>query len=173
MKKIILLVVLILCIGVSALADEAKKKKPPPPLKPQIDQVIVKLPGNVPWKPTGIVLRESDRVEFKATGQVCFSGTDPVSCVSPTGYDRNYYYQDFPVDHGFCADPMGGDFSGWEGHAGLLAKDDYGMYFVGSDRTMTGRKGPLSIGINDCTFTGDYYNTGEFSVVIKVTRGGK
>lgn len=173
MKKIILLVVLILFIGVPTLADEAKKKKPPPPLKPQIDQVIVKLPGNQPWKATGIVLRESDRVEFKATGHVCFSGTDPDSCVPPAGYVREHYWQDWPGDWGFCDDPMGGEYSGWEGHAGLLAKDDYGMYFVGSDRTMTGRKGPLSIGINDCTFTGDYYNTGALSVVIKVTRGGK
>lgn len=173
MKRIILLVVLVLSIGFPALADEAKKKKPPPLLEPKVDQVIVKIPGNVPWKATGIVLREGDRVAFKAAGHVCFSNGHHYSCVSPAGYQRDIYYIDFPDDFAYCEDPMGAEFSGWEGHAGLLAKDDYGMYFVGSDRAMTGRKGPLSIGINDCTFTGDYYNTGEFSVVIKVTRGGK
>ncbi len=32
--------------------------------------------------------------------------------------------------------------------------------------------GLLFLGINDCTFTGDFYNTGQFSVVIKIERAG-
>jgi len=35
-----------------------------------------------------------------------------------------------------------------------------------------GKAGLLYLGINDCTFTGDFYNTGQFSVVITIERGG-
>lgn len=167
-RTVVLVAIAALCTAVAV--SEAQRR---PPLEPQVDQIIVKLEGNVPWKTTGIVLRESDRVEFKATGHVCFSNGHPDSCVNPAGYAREHYHSDFPGDWELCGGPMGAAFSGWEGHAGLLAKDDYGMHFVGTDRAMTGRKGPLSIGINDCTFTGDYFNTGSYSVVIKVVRGGQ
>jgi hypothetical protein len=143
----------------------------PVKIEAKIDQVVVVIPGNVPWKNTGIVLQPNDKVEFKATGKVCFSNGHPDSCVDPEGYPRDYYYQDFPPDWGYCGDPVGGDFSGLEGHAGLIAKVGSDIFFVGKGITIGGKKGALSIGINDCTFTGDYSNSGQFSVVIKVTRG--
>jgi len=143
----------------------------PVTIEQKIDQVVVVIPGNVPWKNTGMVLQANDKVEFKATGKVCFSGDEPDACVDPEGYPRNYYYQDFPVDFGYCEDPVGGDWDGPEGHAGLIAKVGSDIFFVGDGKTVSGKKGALSIGINDCTFTGDYPNSGQFSVVIKVARG--
>ena len=137
----------------------------------KIDQVVIAIPGNVPWKSTGIVLQPNDKVEFKATGQVCFSGDEPDACVGPQGHPRKYYYQDFVDDFSYCEDPVGEEFSGPEGHAGLIAKVGSDIFFVGDGKTVGGKKGALSIGINDCTFTGTYSNSGQFSVVIKVTRG--
>jgi hypothetical protein len=145
----------------------------PVKIEAKIDQVVVVIPGNVSWKNTGIVVQPNDKVEFKATGQVCFSGDEPDACVGPEGYPRDYYYQDFPGDWGHCGDPVGGDFSGLEGHAGLIAKVGSDIFFVGKGKTIGGKKGSLSIGINDCSFTGDYSNSGQFSVVIKVTRGAR
>ena len=146
----------------------------PVEMEARVEQVIVKLPGNVAWKSTGLVLRASDRVEFKATGEVCFSNGHPDSCVSPAGYPREHYWNDFPGDWEYCGDPVvGEEFGGVEGHAGLIAKDRNGLFFVGKDGVFTGKTGSLEIGINDCSLTGDYYNTGEFTVVIKVVRGGK
>ena len=143
----------------------------PVKIEVKTDQVVVTIHGNVPWKNTGIVLQPNDKVEFTATGNVCFSGDEPDACVGPEGYPREYYWKDFPGDWGYCGDPVGGDFSGPEGHAGLIAKVGSDIFFVGKGINISGKKGALSIGINDCSFTGDYPNTGQFSVVIKVTRG--
>jgi len=41
---------------------------------------------------------------------------------------------------------------------------------VGKDITFHGKRGQLFLGINDCSFTGNCSNTGEFSAVIKVER---
>ncbi|HDR50428.1 MAG TPA: hypothetical protein ENN90_02240 [Mariniphaga anaerophila] len=143
----------------------------PVKIEAKIDQAVVVIPGNVPWKNTGIVLQPNDKIELKATGQVCFSGDDPDSCVDPEGWPRKHYWQDWPGDWGYCDDPVGGEYSGHEGHAGLIAKVGSDIFFVGKGKTIGGKKGALSMGINDCTFTGDYSNSGQFSVVIKVTRG--
>ncbi|MFW5831499.1 MAG: hypothetical protein ACOCVA_04560 [Prolixibacteraceae bacterium] len=102
---------------------------------------------------------------------MCFSGDDPDSCVDPEGWPRKHYWQDWPGDWGYCDDPAGEEYKGQEGHAGLIAKVGSDIFFVGKGITIGGKKGALSMGINDCTFTGDYSNTGQFSVVIKVTRG--
>ncbi len=144
----------------------------PVTIKQQIDQVVVVIPGNTDWKSTGLILQPNDKIEFKATGNVCFSGNDPDACVGPEGYPREYYWQNFPGDHATCLDPIGEEFKGPEGHAGLIAKVGSGnIFFVGKGKTISGKNGTLSIGINDCTFAGTYSNYGQFSVVIKVTRG--
>jgi hypothetical protein len=163
--------------GMKTLEEPVRNRKninvalEPVKIEAKIDQVVVVIPGNVLWKNTGIVVQPNDKVEFKATGQVCFSGDEPDACVGTEGYPREYYWKDFPGDWGYCGDPVGGDFSGLEGHAGLIAKVGSDIFFVGKGITIGGKKGALSIGINDCTFTGDYSNSGQFSVVIKVTRG--
>lgn len=141
--------------GMKTREEQVKNRKninvamEPVKIEAKIDQVVVVIPGNVPWKNTGIVVQPNDKVEFTATGKVCFSNGHPDSCV----------------------DPVGGEFSGPEGHAGLIAKVASDIFFVGKGKTVSGKKGALSMGINDCTFTGDYSNSGQFSVVIKVTRG--
>jgi hypothetical protein len=148
----------------------------PVKMEAKVDQVIVVMPGNTPWKNTGLVLQPNDRVEFTATGQVCFNQYDkPESCVGPKGYapdhpdPANAYLNDYLLtDSDYCDDPMVKC-----AHACLIAKDRNGMFYVGSNLTVNGRNGPIEIGINDCSFanTGQYENSGQFSVVIKVTRG--
>lgn len=177
MKTLVLIVVTILCFAVPVSADDKKKQKLPP-LQAQVDQVIVLLPGNQAWKTTGLVVRQGDRVEFKATGRVCFNQYDQsYSCVGPDGYAPQHpnppvaYRNDYLLtDSDYCDDPERN-----LAHACLIARDRLGTFYVGNDRTLTGRNGPLDIGINDCTFTGSgqYDNSGQFSVVIKVTRGGQ
>jgi hypothetical protein len=147
-------------------------------LETKVDQVIVLLQGNTAWKNTGLVLREGDKVEFKATGKVCFNQNDqPASCVGPDGYASDHpnppeaYLNDYlQTDSDWCDDPE----PQWA-HAALIARDHTGTFFVGNSRIVTGRNGPLEIGINDCTLDSpaQFRNTGEFSVVIKVVRGGK
>ncbi len=56
-------------------------------------------------------------------------------------------------------------------HAALIANVGHPDFLVGRRLTFSGKEGTLYIGINDCTFKGEYSNTGEFSVVIVVERG--
>lgn len=168
--------------GMKTLEEPVKNRKEisvalePVTIEPVIDQIIVVIPGNIPWKSTGLVVKPGDIIEFRATGTVCFNQYDqPYSCVCPKGYAPDHpdpaqaYINDYlGTDMAYCESVR----EDWP-HSSLIARDRNGIFQVGSDRTVTGRNGPLEIGINECSFsgTGQYDNSGQFSVVIKVTRG--
>jgi len=131
-----------------------------------VDKRIVAVPGNQPWTPTELLLLEKDKVTLTATGKVCFSAGDPQSCQGPEGWGRSQYAADWPFDANFCDDPHP-QFN----HAMLIGKVGDEVFPVGASEVFVGRSGPLELGINDCTFSGEYHNTGAYSVIIRVDRG--
>ncbi len=159
----ILRIVFILIIMVSLVLIAAQEKKPSPP---KIEKKMVRVPGNQAWTDTGLTLRPQDRVTITATGQVCFSSGNADSCVGPGGWNRQNYNQDWPNDYLQCDDPLM-----QVNHAALLGGVENDNFFIGSSITFGGKRGRLYLGINDCSLTGECYNTGEFTAVIKVERG--
>ena len=162
MKKTVIFLVIfsLLCTG-SVLAADKKNPKPG-----HGEQRIFKLSGDNPWLDTGIILRPGDTVQVKAFGEVCFSNGEGHSCVSPDGYNQTHYQADYiGMDFRYCGDP---DES--INHAALIGKDANGMFLLGSQRTISGKKGKFYIGINDCSFKTEYYNTGAYNVTVKVIR---
>lgn len=171
MKKVFVLLMIVSVFIVRPLY--AEKKNPlsvvnEKSLRPgKVEQKIIRILGDNDWLDTGFVLKPNDRIEIKATGEVCFSNGEKSSGVTPDGYNREHYENDYSKsDYNYCGDPD----ENWD-HAALIGKDDKGMFFLGKSKLITGKKGKFYIGINDCSFNTDYYNTGEFSVVIKVIRG--
>lgn len=137
----------------------------------KVEQKIVRILGDNDWLDTGFVLKPKDKVKIKATGEVFFSNGEESSGVTPDGYNRKHYESDYATsDYNQCGDPIENETCD---HAALIGKDDKGMFFLGKEISITGKKGKFYIGINDCSFKEEYYNTGEFSVVIKVTKGKK
>ena len=165
MKKILtLLIVVGFCTAMPLYAGNNK------PLKPgHVEQKIFRILGDNAWLDTGFVLNPTDRVTINATGQVFFSNGTSSSGVGPDGYYRQHYVSDYSGDNAYCGDPIE---SGTCGHAALMGKDNKGMFLLGKSKLITGKKGKLFIGINDCSFKTEYYNTGEFNVAVKVVRGG-
>ena len=164
MKKILVLLVIVsFCATMPLYAGEKK------PLKAgKVEQKIFKILGDNAWLDTGFVLNPADRVTVNATGQVFFSNGEKSSGVSPDGYNRGHYETDYSrSDNNYCGDPD----ENWN-HAALIGKDSQGMFLLGKAKLITGKKGKFYIGINDCSFKKQYYNTGQFNVSIKVVRGG-
>ena len=138
---------------------------PQKPLKPpKVEKKVVVVQGNQAWKNTGLTVRPQDRVTITASGQVCFSSGDRDSCVGPNGYQREHYQQGWPGNWNQCDDPLQS-----ANHAALLA-DIGNPFFVGSRKVFSGKNGHLYLGINDCSLTGPFHNTGQFSVIIKIER---
>ena len=135
------------------------------PRPPKKEQKIVRIHGNQAWLNTGIRLRPQDRVTIKATGKVCFSNDEKPSCVDPDGWGVQNYGKSWPNNWNYCDDPIRS-----ANHAALIANVGHPDFVVGRHLTFAGKDGTLYLGINDCTFKGPYYNTGEFSVVIVVAR---
>ena len=156
------LVALTVIIGLSLSLQTAWAQAPKPPSE---EKKVVLVQGSQAWTNTGIRLRAGDKVSISASGQVCFSGGAKDSAVGPTGWPVANYKQAWPNDWISCDDPAPG-----ENHAGLLAEVGGQTFFVGSKISFTGKTGSLMLGINDCTFTGEYHNTGKYSVVITVRR---
>lgn len=154
-------IVFILVIAGSLALISAQEKKPSPP---KIEKKIVRVPGNQAWTDTGLTLKPQDRVTITASGSVCFSEEASPACVGPDGWGGNYQ-NDWPGDYSYCFDPLRN-----VNHAALIGGIENNNFFVGSNLTFQGKNGRLYLGINDCTLTGDYYNTGEFSAVVKVER---
>ena len=144
------------------------KKNVQPELKAgTVDSKIFVIKGDNDWLKTGFLLKSNDKVVIKATGEIKFSNGESHSEIGPNGYGRQAYETDFLLDDAaHCFDPMKE-----ENHAALIGKDKQGMFLIGQSTTVTGKTGLLNIGINDCSFKTQYYNTGQFNVSIKVIRG--
>lgn len=123
----------------------------------------ITVPGNRDWIYTGIVLKSSDSVTITAKGRVCFHNGVINSCIGANGWPQESYSQIFFYDSIVSDDPLPE-----EGHAGLIARIGSDIFFVGSKKTFSKKNGPLFLGINDCTFTGNYFNTGRFYVSIEI-----
>ena len=173
MKKVFVLLMVVGVFIVSPLYAEKEKTlnvANEKSLRPgHVEQKIIRILGDNDWLDTGFVLKPSDRVTIKAIGEVCFSNGEKSSGVTPDGYNREHYESDYATsDYNYCGDPIENRTCG---HAALIGKDAKGMFFLGKSNLISGKKGKFYIGINDCSFKIEYYNTGEFSVVIKVVRG--
>ena len=173
MKKVFMLLMVASFFMAMPLYAEAEKGKAlnigkEKILKPgHTEKKIIRILGDNNWLDTGIVLKPKDRVVIKAAGEVFFSNGEESSGVSPDGYNREHYENDYSTsDYNQCGDPD----ESWN-HAALIGKDAKGIFLLGKEKTISGKKGKLYIGINDCSFKEEYYNTGEFSVIITVFRG--
>ena len=161
MKILKIFIVFLLGINIMFIAGQEKK-----PVPPKVEKKIVIVKGNQPWINTEFRIRPQDRVTLTATGQVCFN-TSSKSCVDPDGYQDEYgtYEEGWPSDHDYCFDPLRE-----ENHASLIVDIGSEMFFAGNNKIFSGKDGYLYLGINDCTFTGENPNRGEFSVIVKIER---
>jgi hypothetical protein len=156
-----------LLIIVPVLTIAQDKKETQHGIKPKIETKMMVIKGDNDWLKTGFLLKSTDKVEVTASGEIRFSNGEEYSKTGPNGYSRNNYIQDFIAeDAAYCIDPLE-DAS----HAALIGKAKGSEFLIGDSKTITGKSGPLYIGINDCSFKSKYYNTGQFSVNIKVIRG--
>ncbi|MBN2432006.1 MAG: hypothetical protein JXQ27_11040 [Acidobacteria bacterium] len=137
----------------------------PSPKPPRTEQKMVRVPGNLAWTDTGLTISRKDRVTIGASGTVFFSNGASDSGVGPLGWSRSNYQDAWPDDWLACDDPLP---SG--GHAGLLARIGSEEMFVGASKTFDRKEGRLFLGINDCTLNGNFHNTGQFEVTVKVAR---
>jgi|GEM_PF-1078804 len=142
-----------------------RKKKPYGPRLPVVEQKTIVVPGNQAWTNTGLMLQPQDRVTVIASGEVFFSDGDSDSRTDPNGWDRAVYQDDWPNDYLECDDP-----SMEENHAALLGKVNTTVFLVGGTKIFWNNLGVLFLGINDCSLTGECYNTGQFHAVVKVER---
>ena len=140
-------------------AAQAPKEQAP-------ERRIVLVAGNDPWTETDIEIYPGDRVTFNGAGEVCFSGAAKDSCQGPAGWGREDYANSWPDDYHQCEDPMSD-----ANHASLIGSIGGGVFYIGPETTVTNEAGALRLGINDCTFEGDYGNSGQYSVVIRIVRG--
>ena len=135
--------------------------------KGNVETKLMVLPGNVAWKNSGILINSKDKVTISAAGRVFFSDGDNLSGsrVAPKGMSRNEYKTNWFLDFSYCDDPLMLFI-----HAAFICKIGNEVLPVGLNKTYSGKKGALHIGINDCTFDDKFYNTGKFNVNIKVVR---
>jgi len=160
MKKLIALSIALLLM-LPAIMVNAQEKKPPP----GVEEKTVVIKGDQDWINTGIKLKPKDKVSIKASGEVCFSNEEGSSCITPDGWNRQTYAEAWVDNWNYCDDPLP-----LVNHAALIANVGSDNFYLGDEAKFFGKDGVLYIGINDCTFTGDYYNTGQFEVNIRVER---
>jgi len=130
----------------------------------EVEEKIVVVKGTDDWKNTRIRLYPNDKVTIRATGEVCFS-TEYChgATVDADGWNWNTYPQDFAGDYSYCFDPMR-----QVNHAALIGNVGSDDFFIGKNANFTGKDGVLYLGINDCTLTENYPNSGQFEVFISV-----
>jgi hypothetical protein len=142
-----------------------KRKKPYGPRLPAVEQKTVSVPGNQPWTGTGLTLQPQDRVTVTAKGNVFFSGGLSGSRTGPDGWNVETYEADWPDDYGWGFDPLPK-----ENHAALIGKVGEAVFIIGEKKIFWHNLGDLYLGINDCSFTDDFHNTGQFNATITVER---
>jgi hypothetical protein len=164
MKKIIALILALLSFTAFSQENKIVKKE----LEAgKVETKMFVLKGDNAWLKTGFILKSTDKVVIKSSGEIMFSNGENHSEIGPNGYGRQAYETDFLLDDAaHCFDPMKE-----ENHAAVIGKDKQSMFLIGQSASFTGKNGPLYIGINDCSFKGKWYNTGQFNVNIKVMRG--
>ena len=162
--SIILLAVVFLFVGLNSSLF-AKKSK--------VEKKVVTIPGNKAWTNTGIKVGPKDSITITASGLVAFSNGTGSSKVGPDGYPApkkgnalDYFVSDYSGDHAHCGTP----YPQWR-HAALIGEVGSSKFLVGKKRVLKGKNGFLYLGINDCSFTKEYYNTGAFKAIITVVRG--
>lgn len=133
--------------------------------KQKVEQKVVLVKGNQATTNTGYTLGPRDRVTLSVAGKVCFSAGATDSCVGPGGWGRADYPQSWPDDWNSCADPVE-----TEDHAALLVDVDGERWPTGDHTTFSGKAGLLYLVVNDCSLTGEFSNSGQYSVVVKVER---
>lgn len=133
---------------------------------PQVEQRIIEVSGDKAFTNTGLTLRPGDRVTVAASGRVYFSGNAQQSGVGPDGWPWSDYGASWPDDYNACPDPL----ESVAGHAALIGDVNGQRFAVGQNRSFTGKAGLFYLGINDCSFTGAYRNTGKFIATVKVER---
>jgi hypothetical protein len=132
---------------------------------PKVEQKIMLVPGNKDFTKTGFTIGPGDRATIAAAGKVYFCDGAAASEVGPDGWSRTTFSNTWVDDYNFYADPIE-----TVGHAALIADVNNERFLIGAKKTFSGKDGLLYLGISDCSFTGQFYNTGQFSVVIKVER---
>lgn len=161
MKKLFLLLTAVI-FAFSTLNLDVSAQIKPKPLKDVEKEITV--PGNTAWVNTGIRIGPKDKVIISASGTVCFENSS-TSCVGPQGWPVDTYKAGWPDHWNYCDDPIK-----TENHAALIGEVGSDKFFVGNQLTFSGKDGFLYLGINDCTLTGTYGNTGEFTALIQVKR---
>ncbi|WP_321493663.1 hypothetical protein [uncultured Desulfobacter sp.] len=128
-----MLTVILLIIALPALVMSMALKK----IKPgKTDTKMMVINADNAWLNTGFVVKPSDRITIKATGQIRFPNGEVHSETSPAGYKREAYEKDFVLDDAAnCFDPLRLD-----PHAGLIGKDSQWMFYIGKDKVLTGKK---------------------------------
>lgn len=143
---------------------------------PAQDKNVIKkltVQGSEPWTPTGVLVGPGDTILIQAAGKVFFSNGEPHSGVGPAGYMGNYE-QDFPVDAtllGMGPEDGYGDPIPGENHAALIMRVGGELVAVGAGGEFSRHEGEIELGINDCSFAGECYNTGAFTVTLTIKRG--
>jgi hypothetical protein len=133
------------------------------PAPPKTEQKLIIVHAERNWTATDFLVAPADQITFRASGRIYFNeGSN--SAVGPSGWEGNYK-ADWPEDAAACADPLPA-----EPHGCMLARVDNEVFKVGSSLIISGKSGRLSVGINDCTWTGKLGNRGTFGANIKVVR---
>jgi hypothetical protein len=129
-----------------------------------LEEKMVLIKGTDDWTNTNIRLYPKDKVTIKATGDSCFSTqycND--ASVNADGWNQESYCDDWPGDCMHCDDPLM-----TVNHAALIGNVGNDDFFIGKEAKFSGKDGFLYIGINDCTLTENYPNSGQFEVFISV-----
>ncbi|MBM3312499.1 MAG: hypothetical protein FJY80_13450 [Candidatus Aminicenantes bacterium] len=156
-RMIGMIVCILTVLGSAILAQQIKP--------PKVEQKIILVSGNKDWTNTGFTVFPKDRVTVKASGKVYFSDGAMESGVGPEGWARDNYAAAFPEDANYCDDPLMS-----ENHAALIADINNERFLLGPETTFHGKDGLFYVGINDCSFAGSFFNSGQFSLVIKIER---
>ena len=116
----------------------------------------IRVPGNQQWTATNIVVRQGDRVQFSATGEIQLSG-DADDKAAPAGSLKGRKAPNSPAPQ-FLAGALIGRIGGGQPFA--IGNQTEPLPMPGA--------GPLWLGVNDDE-VGD--NSGQFNVTARVVRG--